>query len=340
MSELHFVMLGAIILLTLIFDYINGFHDAANAIATVVSTKVLPPKAAVLYGAAFNFLGALMGTQVAATIGSGLVNEHAISLETVFFALITAIIWNLMTWYKGLPTSSSHALIGSLLGAAFFSTPNLSFASGLANINTVAVVEKILSPMILSPLIGFALGFLVMVLLSWIVYRMDIVTIKKGFGKLQIVSAGLMALSHGHNDAQKSMGMIALALATVHPAKAFHIPVWVILICALAMGAGTMSGGWRIIRTVGTRLIKLQPIHGFAAETTSAAVILGASSLGIPLSTSQVISSAIMGVGTTRRVSALNWKIVRNIACVWVLTIPTTFALSGLLVLSFRFFTE
>jgi PiT family inorganic phosphate transporter len=335
MSETHFVLLAAIILLTLIFDYINGFHDAANAIATVVSTRVLPPRTAVLYGAAFNFLGALMGTQVATTIGSGLVQEHTISLETIFFALITAIIWNLLTWYKGLPTSSSHALIGSLLGATFFSTPG-----GLKSIQTEAVMQKVLTPMLLSPLIGFGLGFLVMVLLSWLVYRMDIVAIKKGFGKLQIVSSGLVALSHGHNDAQKSMGIIALALMTAQPAKAFHLPIWVILVCALAMGAGTMSGGWRIIRTVGRKMIKLQPIHGFAAETTSAAVILGASGLGIPLSTTQVISSAIMGVGATRRTSALKWHIVRNIVYVWLLTIPMTFILSGLLVCGFQFFTE
>lgn len=335
MSELHFVLLTAIILLTLVFDYINGFHDAANAIATVVSTKALSPTTAVIYGSIFNVLGALLGTQVATTIGHDLVRGNVISLETVFFTLITAIIWNLFTWYKKIPTSSSHTLIGSLLGATFFSAKG-----GLVNINTQAVLHKVLAPMLLAPLIGFTLGFLVMVLLSWLVYRMDIVSIKKVFGKLQMVSAGLMALSHGHNDAQKSMGIIALALATVYPTPGFHVPIWVIVLCALTMGAGTMSGGWRIIRTVGSKLVKLQPIHGFAAETTSAAVILAASGMGIPLSTTQVISSSIMGVGATRRLSAVRWHVVRNILSVWIFTIPITFALSSLFVLGFRFFTE
>ncbi len=301
-----FILLCVVVALTLVFDFINGFHDAANAIATVVSTRVMRPTTAVIYGAVLNFIGALLGTEVAATIGSGLVDIESVTLVTVLCTVIAAIIWNLITWYKGLPTSSSHALIGSLLGATFFSG-----SIGFEHIHLDAVMNKIVIPMVTSPLLGFIIGFMFMTGLIWMVWRTKLPKINRRFGRLQIVSAGFMALSHGHNDAQKSMGIIALAL-------------------------GTLSGGWRIIRTLGNKMIKLQPIHGFAAETTASAVITGASAFGIPVSTTQVISSSILGVGATKRLSAVRWGIVGNILWAWVLTLPLTFMFSGVLMLGIK----
>ncbi len=327
-----FFFLCLIVALALIFDYINGFHDAANAIATVVSTKVLSPKVAVIYGAILNFLGALLGTEVAATIGKGLVDAEAVSMDIVLFALIGAIIWNLITWYLGLPTSSSHALIGSLVGATTFSTLAIN---GWELVHWEEVLRKVVYPMVLSPIFGILIGFTLMTLLSWLVFKLTVYRINSVFGKLQIVSAGIMALSHGHNDAQKSMGIIALALVTFYPDTEFKVPLWVILSCAVAMGLGTLSGGWRIIRTLGSKMIKLQPIHGFAAETTASVIIMAASRVGIPLSTTHVISSSIMGVGATKRFSAVKWGIVGNIVWAWVLTLPVTFLLSGLLMYGF-----
>lgn len=327
------LLLITIVVLAIGFDYINGFHDAANAIATVVSTKVMSPKTAVMFGACLNFAGALMGTEVAATIGKGLVDINMVSMEMVLFALIGAIIWNLITWYLGLPTSSSHALIGSLLGATCFSQAHL--ADGWQLVHWDKFLQKVIMPMVVSPVFGIVIGFAFMGILSWVVYRMTVYKINGIFGKLQIVSAGVMALSHGHNDAQKSMGIIALALATFFPASEFHVPLWVIIACATAMGLGTLSGGWRIIRTLGSKMIKLQPIHGFAAETTAGAIIMGASHFGIPLSTTHVISTSIMGVGATKRFSAVKWGIVGNIVWAWVLTIPITFAFSGLLMVGY-----
>ncbi len=321
-----FLLLIVVVALTLIFDYINGFHDAANAIATVVSTRVMRPVTAVIYGAVLNFIGALLGTEVAATIGKGLVDATSITMVTVLCTVLAAIVWNLITWWKGLPTSSSHALIGSLLGATYFSGPD-----GFDKINMGAVFEKIIVPMVTSPVLGVVLGFSFMTGLIWLVWRKKLPKINRRFGRLQILSAGFMALSHGHNDAQKSMGIIALALVLAYPGEEFTVPLWVILTCAIAMALGTMSGGWRIIRTLGSKMIKLQPIHGFAAETTASIIITGASQLGIPVSTTQVISSSILGVGATRRLSAVRWGIVGNILWAWVLTLPLTFAFSGLL---------
>ena len=286
--EPTFVLLAVIVVLTLVFDYINGFHDAANAIATVVSTRVMRPITAVIYGGVLNFVGALLGTEVAATIGKGLVEASSITLQTVLCTVIAAIVWNLITWYKGLPTSSSHAIIGSLMGATFFSGAN-----GFDNIKWDAIYGKVVMPMVGSPMMGLFIGFMLMTLLTWIVYKMNPSRINRIFGKLQILSAGFMALNHGHNDAQKSMGIIALALVLAYPGEHFEVPLWVIITCALAMGAGTMSGGWRIIRTLGNKMIKLQPVHGFAAETTASAIIYTASHWGIPVSTTQVISSSI-----------------------------------------------
>jgi inorganic phosphate transporter, PiT family len=341
-----FIMLLAIIVLALVFDYINGFHDAANAIATVVATKVMTPRTAVFFGAVFNFAGALMSTEVAATVGKGLVDAHAITMPIVMCALVGGITWNLLTWWWGLPSSSSHALIGSLLGATFFASNN-----GPQNIDWAVVMKKVVTPMFSSPLIGFFLGFLIMTGLIWMVFRMHLHRINSVFGKLQIVSAMFMALSHGNNDAQKSMGIIALALLTfskmpgVHfpewffpSGGEFHVPMWVILSCAGMIALGTLSGGWKIIHTLGNKMLKLQPIHGFAAETTASTIIMAASHWGIPLSTTHVITSSIMGVGATKRLSAVKWTVVGNILWAWVLTIPLTFVFSGMLMCIWNLF--
>lgn len=327
------VLLVTVVVLTLVFDYINGFHDAANAIATVVSTRVMRPTTAVIYGGVLNFIGALMGTEVAATIGKGLVDAATITMLTVLCTIIAAIVWNLITWYKALPTSSSHAIIGSLLGATYFSSSN-----GNASISWDKVFEKVVIPMISSPVIGVFIGFTFMTLLTWMIYRLHPGFINRIFGKLQILSAGFMALNHGRNDAQKSMGIIALALLLANPTEDFHVPFWVILSCAIAMGAGTMAGGWRIVRTLGSKMVKLQPVHGFAAEMTASVILAGTAHFGIPVSTTQVISTSILGVGATRRLSAVRWGLVGNILWAWVLTIPLTFAFSGGLMLLVRLF--
>lgn len=326
-----FVLLSIVVILTLIFDFINGFHDSANAIATVVSTRVLTPFVAVVYAGILNFGGALMGTEVAATIGSGLVDSGTITLHTIFCTVLAAIIWNLITWYKGLPTSSSHAIIGSLLGAAFFSS-----AASHDAIHWEKLLNKVVYPMLSSPVLGIVLGFFVMTILTWLIYKMSPMRVSKLFGKMQILSAGFMAVTHGLNDAQKSMGIIALALIVAYPQNEFVVPLWVKVTCALAMGAGTMMGGWRIIHTLGSKMIKLQPVHGFAAETTASIIIGGASSLGIPVSTTQVITTSIMGVGATRRLSAVRWGVVGNIVWAWILTIPMTFTFAGLLMLLYK----
>jgi inorganic phosphate transporter, PiT family len=328
------LLLIVVIGLTLVFDYINGFHDAANAIATVVSTRVMRPTTAVLYGGVLNFIGALMGTEVAATIGKGLVDAASISMMTVLCTIIAAIVWNLITWYKALPTSSSHAIVGSLLGATYFSA-----SDGNDHIIWDKVIEKVVLPMMGSPVAGIMLGFTLMTLLTWLIYKMNPGLINRIFGKLQIASAGFMALNHGRNDAQKSMGIIALALVLANPGEEFHVPIWVILSCAIAMGLGTMAGGWRIIRTLGTKMVKLQPVHGFAAEMTASTILAITAHFGIPVSTTHVISTSILGVGATRRFSAVRWGIVGNILWAWVLTIPLTFAFAGGLMLLVRQFT-
>lgn len=323
------------VVLTLIFDFINGFHDAANAIATVVSTKVLSPRTAVLLGALFNLIGAMLGVEVAATIGKGLVEATTITIQTILCTVTAAIIWNLITWWKGLPTSSSHAIVGSLLGATFYSA-----TAGWDAIKVEAVLHKVLIPMIVSPILGITIGFLLMLALSWTFFKQPLGRTNAIFSKLQIFSAGFMALNHGQNDAQKSMGIIALALVLTFPDQAFSVPLWVKVSCALAMCLGTMSGGWRIIRTMGSKMIKLQPINGFAAETSASLIIAGASHMGIPVSTTQVITTSIMGVGAAKRFSAVRWSIVGNILWAWVLTIPLTFLFSGALMEAYKLLSQ
>jgi len=313
-----------VVITALIFEYINGFHDSANAIATVVSTKVLSARAAILYAGVLNIFGAFMGTHVASTIGKGIVATDSVTQGVILCALLSAIIWNLITWYYGIPSSSSHALIGGLLGAAISK-------AGYHVVLFDGVTKKVLIPMVTSPLLGFAIGFLCMVTILWVCSKAKPNTVNKYFKKLQLVSAGIMALSHGSNDAQKTMGIITLALVSYHTLPTFEVPYWVILGCAVTMGMGTMAGGWRIIRTMGSKMIKLKPVHGFAAETSAAAVILTASHFGIPVSTTHIISTSIMGVGSTRGIHALKWGIVGNIVMAWVLTIPVCMVIAAIL---------
>jgi PiT family inorganic phosphate transporter len=332
-----------VILAALVFEYINGFHDAANAIATVVSTKVLTPRQAILLAAVMNLIGALWGTAVAKTIGSGLVDTQAVTLITVLAALVGGIFWNLATWWFGLPSSSSHALIGGLCGAALASAGGdwtvLKWAETTAAGKAAGLWPKVVLPMMTSPAIGFLVAAGVMALLYVVLRRCTPRLVNGLFGKLQLVSAGVMGFSHGSNDAQKTMGIIALALFTGTQAGVlnglpdslsflrtpqFEVHRWVMVLCALTMAAGTAAGGWRIVRTLGHKMVRLQPVHGFAAETSAAAVIIGASHWGIPLSTTHVISTAIMGVGSIKRFSAVKWGLVGRIVWTWVLTIPVT----------------
>ena len=323
------ILLIAVIIVALAFEFINGFHDCANAIATVVSTKVLSPKQAVLFGASLEFVGALTGTHVAKTIGSGIVNADMITLSVIFCALLSAVLWNLFTWWLGLPSSSSHALIGGLLGAAIVK-------AGVDVVHFQTLIDKVIVPMFSSPVLGFVAGFTLMLLLAWVIIltKANPGNINKKFRKLQLISSGMMALSHGSNDAQKTMGIITLALlagGVLHksPTGDFEIPIYVIIICAITMAAGTMNGGWKIIKTMGHKIIKLKPIHGFAAETSAAGLILTASHFGIPLSTTHVISTAIMGVGSTLDAHAVKWRVVGNIVTAWVLTIPACMLISA-----------
>jgi PiT family inorganic phosphate transporter len=324
-----------VVLAAIIFEYINGFHDAANAIATVVSTKVLTPRQAIALAAFFNLTGALSGTAVASTIGKGLVEPGAITMATVLSGLLGAIIWNLITWWLGLPSSSSHALIGGLCGAAVATAGGnwavLQWTTGLW--------PKVIVPMLTSPVIGFVGAAVLMFVMLVALRASRPQLVQKIFGKLQLLSAAWMAHSHGLNDAQKTMGIITLALFTgtqtgvfadVPPVlgfletPSFVVPKWVIILCALTMAAGTAAGGWRIIRTLGHKMVKLQPVHGFAAETTAAVIIHAASSAGIPLSTTHVITTSIMGVGAAKRFSGVRWGVVERIIWAWVFTLPAT----------------
>lgn len=340
-----------VLLAALVFEYINGFHDAANAIATVVSTKVLTPRQAITMAAACDLIGAFMGTAVATTIGKGLVDPGFVTMLTVLCALIAAIIWGLLTWWLGLPSSSSHALVGGLCGAAVATAHGnwhvLHWSLWDAHGAHVGLWPKIVLPMITSPAAGFAGGVILMGLLLIILRKVTPRRVNQIFGKAQLASAGFMGISHGANDAQKTMGIITLALFTGTASGAFdtlpgwleflhtpefHVPTWVVFTCALTMAAGTSSGGWRIIRTMGHKMVKLQPVHGFAAETTAAFVIHSATSIGVPVSTTHVISTSIMGVGAMKRFSAVKWGVVGRIVWAWVLTLPITGSLGYALV--------
>lgn len=320
-------MLIAVIVLALIFDFINGFHDTANAIATSVSTRVLSPRQAIIMAAVLNFAGALVSESVAKTISSGLVSGH-LEQYVIIAALLAAVIWDLFTWYIGLPSSSSHALIGGLIGAA------IVYAWSFDGIVWTGVIDKVIIPLITSPLIGFAFGYLIMSGLFEILRPFSQKIVNKWFSKLQIVSAALMAFSHGSNDAQKSMGIITLALVSAGMVSSdAGIPILVKLGCAIAMALGTSIGGWKIIKTIGVNMIKLQPIGGFAAETSAAIVIHTMTALGAPVSTTHVITSSIMGVGASKRLSTVRWILAKSIVKAWVVTIPATMALGAVITL-------
>lgn len=320
MPDTALLVLILIIALGLAFDFINGFHDTANAIATSVATRVLTPGQAVLMAACLNVVGALTGTAVATTIGKGIIAPELATQQLVVAALLAAIAWNLVTWWHGIPSSSSHALVFSIVGAG-------AAAAGIDAIQKDGVT-KVLRGMVFSPLLGFAGAFLLLFILLWLVARRRPARVSRVFGRLQIGSAAFMAYSHGSNDAQKTMGVITLALATYHgwSGSEFEVPLWVVLAAAAAMGLGTAIGGWRIVRTMGLKVVELRPIDGFAAETAAATVIEVASRLGIPVSTTHVISSAILGVGATRRASAVRWGVAGRIVTAWVVTIPVCVA--------------
>lgn len=312
------ISLLIVVILALSFDFINGFHDTANSIATSVSTRVLTPRMAILMAASLNFVGALMSSKVAKTISGGLVGG-SLPEYVVIATLIAAIIWDLVTWYFGIPSSSSHALIGGLIGSA------IAYAGSLDKIIWKGVLDKIVIPLVTSPIAGFILGYLFMTILYFALSPFSQRFVNRWFSKLQILSAAWMSFSHGKNDAQKSMGIITLALISAGMIdKKAGVPIWVMVACAIAMALGTSVGGWKIIKTMGVNMIRLQPINGFAAETGAALVIEAASAIGAPVSTTHVISSSIMGVGASKRLSAVRWALARNIVWAWVLTIPVT----------------
>jgi inorganic phosphate transporter, PiT family len=350
-------LIFTVILIALVFEYINGFHDTANSIATVVSTKVLTPRQAVVLAAATNLLGALWGTAVAKTIASGLIDTKLVSFssEIMICALLGAIIWNLITWWFGLPSSSSHALIGGLCGTALAASGNNWQAIIWSQPSSQhwwlgkGLVWKVIVPMITSPIAGLILGFILMALLYLLLRNARPAKVNRFFGVAQMFSAASMGFMHGTNDAQKTMGIIALTLLAANqagqlvnlpgwlsflhtpppaPGKDMEIAVWIKVVCALTMASGTAVGGWRIIKTLGHKMVKLHPINGFAAETSSATVILAATHLGIPVSTTHNISAAIMGVGAARRLNAIKWTIVERMVWAWILTIPVTAALA------------
>lgn len=313
----------AVIVAALVFDLINGFHDTANAIATSVSTRVLTPRQAIIMAAVANLIGAMFSESVAETISRGIV-KGSLEQYVIISAILAGIIWDLITWYLGIPCSSSHALIGGLIGAS------IVYASSYHIVIWKGVLDKVIIPLFTSPFIGFFFGYLIMTLLYKLLKPLSSRIINKWFSKLQIGSAAIMALSHGSNDAQKSMGIITLALVSAGMwGKDQGIPFWVKLACALSMAIGTSIGGWKIIKTIGVNMIKLKPIGGFAAETSAAIVIQTMTAFGAPVSTTHVISSSIMGVGSAKRFSAVNWGIVKNIVTAWFVTIPATVALGA-----------
>lgn len=320
-----------VVILALGFDFINGFHDTANSIATSVSTRVLTPRMAIIMAAGLNFAGAMISSKVAKTISGGLVKDK-IPDYVIISALLAAIIWDLVTWYFAIPSSSSHALIGGLVGSA------ITYTASLDTIIWKGVWDKVVLPLLTSPVIGFILGFVIMKLLFSLLRPFSQIFVNKWFSKLQIFSAAWMSFSHGKNDAQKSMGIITLALVSSGLIdKNAGIPWEVMIACAFSMALGTSIGGWKIIKTMGVNMIKLQPINGFAAETGAALVIEAASSIGAPVSTTHVISSSIMGVGASKRLSAVRWALARNIVWAWVLTIPVTALLGGFVTIFFKF---
>ena len=321
-----------LVAIALIFDFLNGFHDSANSISTVVSTRVLSPKYAVLWAAFFNFAAVFfVGTQVAHTVGKGIIHIDIVDNLVILSALGGAILWNITTWYYGLPSSSSHALIGGLIGAAVSKAgPGTLVWSGIIKTSLFIII---------SPAVGMALGFFFMVLAMNLSRNSNMAKSDKVFRKLQLFSAAVYSMGHGMNDAQKTMGIIAMALFSKGLlGNTFHIPIWVVIICYTMISLGTMFGGWRIVKTMGTKITKLQPIGGFSAETAAACSIIGATMGGIPVSTTHTITGAIVGVGSTKRLSAVRWGVAGNIIWAWILTIPISAALSAALFLGLKYF--
>ena len=320
------IILVIVVGTALAFDVTNGFHDTANVVATAISTRAIAPRPAVALASLLNFVGAFISLKVAATVGKGFVDTHVVTTTVVFAGLIGAIAWNLITWYYGLPSSSSHALIGGLVGSVIA-------AQGSAAVNGHGVVSKLIVPAIVAPLIAFLVAGLAIVIVYRIVGKLRPGPVNRGFRLGQLFSSGLLSLSHGTNDAQKTMGVITLALIAHGDiqSKGFHVPPWVVISAASAIALGTFSGGWRIIRTMGTRIIKMDPAQGFAAQGAGAAVILAASSVGYPLSTTHVISGGITGAGAAKRFSAVRWGVAGNIVGAWVLTLPAAGGIGALI---------
>ena len=317
-------LIWAIVLLAVLFDYITGFHDTANAIATSVSTRAISPRHAIMMAAVLNFAGAMISTGVAKTIGGDLVlNPAQISLEVIVAALIGSIIWNIVTWYYRIPSSSSHSLIGGVIGA-------VSISVGPAALDYTGI-EKIIMSLVLSPVVALATGYFVMIGLLWIVRNYSPIALNRNFRKMQLISACLMAFSHGSNDAQKAMGIIALALLSGGYIDTMDIPIWVKMACATSMALGTSAGGWRIISTMGTKIFKLESINGFAADLNSSLVIFSATFLHLPVSTTHVVSGSIMGVGSAERVRAVHWGVARSMLVAWCVTIPISAVMSAII---------
>lgn len=327
-----YIIIGLTVVLALAFDFINGFHDTANAIATAVSTKALSPRRAIIIASVMNFVGAIAFTGVAKTIAKDIVNLDAIPNGSIVIlaALISAIAWNLITWYYGIPSSSSHALIGSIAGAAIA-------AAGFLSINYKGFVS-IIKSLITSPILAFIVGYIMFTIFTYLFKNLNLSKTNVVFRRLQAVTAAIQAFSHGTNDAQKSMGIITMALVSNNLVQAGEIPFWVQLSCAAAMALGTSVGGWKIIKTVGTQIMKIRPVNGVAADLSSALVIFGASHFGLPVSTTHVISSSIMGVGTSYRVKAVKWNTGKRMIITWFITLPISATLAALIYMFMNMF--
>lgn len=321
------ITLITVVAVALFFDFTNGFHDTANAIATIVSTRAVSPKLAVVGAAIFNFLGAFVSLKVAGTVAKGIVNPEAITLHIVLAGLLGAIVWNIITWRFGLPTSSSHALIGGVAGAAIM-------AVGMNVIKWQGLQSKVLAPSLIAPFLGLTAAALLMLAILRVVKNRSETKVNKIFKRLQLVSGSFVAFTHGTNDAQKTMGIIALALLAAHPGVAFHVPLWVVVSSATAMALGTYVGGWRIIHTLGNRITKLKPSQGFAAETATATTLGLTAHMGFPVSTTHTISGSILGAGASTK--SVNWKIVRHIVVAWLITIPCAAAVGAFMELLTR----
>ena len=321
-----------IVVLVLVFDFINGFHDTATAVATSITTRALTPKKAILVCSVFNFMGAFTGTAVAKTVGENIVSHSSIPQWVIMGVLISAIVWNLITWYFGIPSSSSHALIGALVGGG------IAYNCTFNVVNWYNLFHSVILWLIISPIIGFTIGYIIMVILNCILKPFKVHAVNKLFLKLQVVSGAFMAFNHGGNDAQKSMGMITMALLSGGFISTFEVPMWVIVCCASAMAIGTSIGGKRIIKTMGSGMAKLTPVNGFAAQTGAAAVIFIATLFHAPVSTTHIISTTVMGVGASKRFKSVKWGVAKNIVWAWVLTIPITAGLSAVIVTIIKLF--